>query len=58
VFFVYEKKNTKYPQLLWDFGGYFFFPTGRGLVWFFAVDNTRSTEQAAEGRDPVLGTQF
>lgn len=28
--------------------------TGRGLLWFFPVDNTRSTEQSSCGRDPVL----
>ena len=29
--------------------------TGRGLLWFYPVDNTRSTDRSNDGRDPVLG---
>jgi len=60
------KEHEKISQLLWStFGSHVQWPfvtplkkgivsTGRGLLWFFPVDNTRTNDQTEGGRDPVL----
>ena len=60
------KEHEKISKLLWStFGSHVQWPfvtplkkgivsTGRGLLWFFPVDNTRTNDQTERGRDPVL----